>query len=86
MTEQEQEQASRLVGVRVVVEVVAGLIPGRPDPQYTRRYVVTSQEWQDTDDQLGLLAELNGRATGYASLLMLKPDELNWVRVDWIWA
>ncbi len=73
---------------RVVVEVVAGLIPGRnPDPTFTRRWVISSREWHDTPGarQAELLAVLAGRASGYATLLMLQPDRLNWVRTDWIW-
>ena len=74
---------------RVVVEVVAGLIPGNdPDAEFTRRWVLTSQQWQAAEDagkQGEALAELNGRAQGYAAMLMLQPDRLNWVRTDWIW-
>uniref|UniRef100_UPI003F49B3EE hypothetical protein n=1 Tax=Nonomuraea sp. CA-251285 TaxID=3240002 RepID=UPI003F49B3EE len=73
---------------RVIVEVVAGLLPGRPDAGHTRRWVLTSQQWDDLADDVArsaALAELNGRAQGYAGLLMLQPDRLNWVRLDWIW-
>ena len=72
---------------RVIVEVVAGLLPGKdPEPEFTRRYAITSQEWQDAGDKRSeLLATVNGKAQGYASLLMLQPDRLNWVRLDWIW-
>jgi hypothetical protein len=73
---------------RVIVEVVAGLLPQRPEPEFTRRWAISSQEWSEAgeaDRQSERLAELNGRAVGYAGLLMLQPDRLNWVRVDWIW-
>jgi hypothetical protein len=73
---------------RVIVEVVAGLIPQQAEPEFTRRWALTSEEWYaaaDADAQFVLLAELNGRATGYAGMLMLQPQRLNWVRVDWIW-
>lgn len=71
---------------RVIIEVLAGLIPGTPDPEFTKRYAITSQEWQDAGErQHQLLAEVNGKAQGYAALLMLQPERLNWVRVDWIW-
>lgn len=73
--------------VRMAVEVVAGLIPGKdPEPEYTKRWVLTSEQWNaEGVDQSALLAEINGRAQGYAMLLMLQPDRLNWVRTDWIW-
>lgn len=75
---------------RVIVEVVAGIVPQSPDPEFTRRWVLTSEQWQAAADggagkQSEVLAELNGRAQGYAALLMLQPDRLNWVRTDWIW-
>ena len=72
---------------RLIVEVVAGVIPQQPDPVLTRRYAITSAEWHDADGerQAELLAEVNGKAQGYAALLMLQPDRLNWVRTDWLW-
>lgn len=81
----------RVRSVRAVVEVVAGLLPGKdPDPQYTRRFPLFADDWvaaKATGDAaaLDLLAETNGRAQGYAGLLMLQPQVLNWVRVDWVW-
>jgi hypothetical protein len=78
-----------VVGVnsaRVVVEVMAGVIPGQPEPEYTRRWTLSTDEWEAAGtNQSAALAELNGRAVGYASLLMLQPDRLNWVRTDWLW-
>jgi hypothetical protein len=80
---------------RVLLEVTAGLIPQRPEPELTRRWAITSAEWQEagkatsSDLEAGrqseLLAERNGRALAYANLLMLQPDRINWVRTDWIW-
>lgn len=76
--------------VRFVVEVVAGLLPGKdPDPDLTRRFVVGSTEWRIAGGTPGgqseLLATVNGKAQGYAALLMMQPDRLNWVRTDWVW-
>ncbi len=79
---------------RVIIEVVAGLIPGgEPEREYSRKFVITAQQWHDAGIQdegggLGqaeLLALTNGKAQGYAALLMMQPDRLNWVRTDWIW-
>lgn len=73
---------------RLIVEVVAGIIPQKPMPEHTRRYAITSKEWAEAE-QNGtsghLLAETNGKAQGYAALLMLQPNALNWVRTDWLW-
>lgn len=75
--------------VRVAVDVVAGVVPGTPMPEYSRRYYITSAEWHAAADtpegQATLLAEMNGKAQGWASYLMLQPDALNWVRTDWVW-
>lgn len=73
---------------RAVIEVTAGVIPDQPMVEYTRRWSITSDEWSQAqaDEQAGeLLATMNGKAQGYAALLMLQPDRLNWVRTDWIW-
>lgn len=70
---------------KLVIEVTAGLIPERPEDEFTRRYAMTSRQWDDADNKGVALAELNGRATGYAGSLMLQPDRLNWVRTDWVW-
>lgn len=76
------------VSARVIVEVLAGLIPGQPMPEHTRRFAITSPEWREANEKgtaSELLAQVNGKAQGYAGLLMLQPDHLNWVRTDWIW-
>ena len=71
---------------RVIIEVVAGVIPEQPDPHYTKRWGITSGEWEAAGKgQQVLLAERAGQATGYASLLMTSPDAVNWVRLDWLW-
>lgn len=71
---------------RVIIEVQAGVVPGTPEAEYTKRWAITSGEWEKAGDQASnLLAERNGQAQGYAGLLMLQPDRLNWVRVDWLW-
>lgn len=71
---------------KLIVEVVAGVIPQKPDPAHTKRWAITSKEWAEAGDTWpNLLAERNGQAQGYAALLMLQPDRLNWVRTDWIW-
>lgn len=71
---------------KVIVEVIAGLIPGKdPIPEFTRRWALTSEEWDRATDPNEALAILNGKALGYAALLMLQPSRLNWVRTDWIW-
>lgn len=73
----------------MIVEVVAGVIVGQAIPEHTRRWVITSAEWEELVRKPGgvteLLADRNGRALAYAGLLMLQSDQLNWVRTEWIW-
>lgn len=58
-------------------------------PEYTRRWGLTSSEWESPDggpSPLGV-ALFNAHlaaAQEYARALM-EPRMLNWVRVDWIW-
>jgi len=70
---------------KVIVEVVAGVIPEQPMPEHTKRWHISGKEWDEHHDPAILLAETNGKAQGYAAFLMLQPDRLNWVRTDWIW-
>ncbi len=73
---------------RFAIEVVAGVIPGRVDDFHSRRWVVSSSEWQkavDDGKESELLAKKSGEAAGYAQLLQLQPDRLNWVSTTWTW-
>lgn len=71
---------------KVIVEVMAGVIPGQPEEEHTRRWALSSDEWEAAGDKASeKLAVLNGQAIGYAALLMLQPDRFNWVRTDWLW-
>lgn len=73
---------------RLILEVTAGLVPGKPDPDLTRQYALTSSQWAQAGEdgiELPVLAEINGKAQGYAGALMLQPDRINWVRTDWLW-
>lgn len=68
------------------IDVVAGILPDAPDAQWSRRFTIGAREWEaaGAEGQSQLLAEFNGRAQGYAGWLMLLPNLVNWVRVDWI--
>ncbi len=73
---------------RFAIDVVAGVLPGTPDPELTRRWFVTSKEWETAvaeDKSAELLAETSGKAAGYAGLLQLQPDRLNWVKTEFVW-
>lgn len=78
---------AEMQSARVLIEVRAGVIPETAEPEYTKQWGITSEQWEAVApaDQSALLADLNGRAQGYAMLLMLQPDRVNWVRTDWLW-
>lgn len=71
---------------RCAVQVDAGLLPGTPESEYTKVWVIQSEAWNAPDaDQGTLLSELIGKATDYSVFLMMQPDRFNWVRTEWVW-
>lgn len=73
---------------RCAVDVVAGVLPGTPEPEWTRTFHISSDEWNaasGTVETIHLLTDLSGRATAYATYLMLLPDRFNWVKLEWVW-
>lgn len=71
---------------RSAVDVVAGIIPGISEDDFTRRFFITSEEWNaEGANQVNLLCDLAGKASAYATYLMIQPDRLNWVKLEWVW-
>jgi hypothetical protein len=64
-------------------EVTAGIVPGEPMLEYTRRWGLTSGEWESPPRVALYNAALVG-ALEYARYLM-EPQRVNWVRLEWIW-
>lgn len=77
MSSSDQEAA------RCAWEVTAGLIPGTPMPEYTRRWWMTSAEW-NSPASAALFHAHTVAAAEYARTLA-NPQGLNWVRVEWVW-
>lgn len=75
--------------VRLGIDVVAGLVPGMPLEEYTRRWFLGSEEWnaasENAMEQARILADLNGKAQAWAAYLMFQPDRVNWVKTEWVW-
>lgn len=81
---------------RVIIDVQVGVMPGEPEPQFTRRWVITSDEWEEAqardavcDDahafsSLLLLTSRAAAADEYARLVR-NPARFNWVRTEWTW-
>lgn len=66
--------------VKLIIKVVAGLIPDEPLPEYTRGWHLSREECDDGDTWLAAI----GAAHMYA-LSLQDPTALNWVRLDWIY-
>lgn len=67
---------------RVLLEVVAGIIPNQPMPEYTKQFAITEEQWADptgieTMKVYGLVQEYMRN--------MWNPKAVNWVRCDWIY-
>jgi len=72
--------------LRVAVDVEAGVLVGTPELEFTKRYYITSGDWNDPEaDHAALLTEMVGKATGWATYCMLQPDRFNWVKTEWVW-
>ncbi len=67
---------------KVIIEVVAGIIPNEPMPEYGRRFVVTSSQWEDKTGTETM--KVYGFAQEYMRNLW-HPGRVNWVRCDWIY-
>lgn len=73
---------------KLIIEVLAGVIPGEPMPAYTRKWVWTSgdQARLEAGDREARQEYLTiaGASREYAASLE-DPRRVNWVRRDWIW-
>lgn len=68
--------------LRVSIEVVAGIIPGHPDPQHTRQFIITSDEWHDKTGEAAM--KVYGFAQEYMRTLW-NPQRVNWVQCVWMY-
>ena len=76
---------------RILIEVVAGVIPGQPMPEYTKQFVITSDAWyaqgeyeNKPDAARQEILQIYGYAQEYMRDLM-NPKILNWVKLEWIY-
>jgi hypothetical protein len=82
-------------GDKVIIEVTAGMVGRGPEQDYTKRWAISSDEWDNAvsddgaDDEthrFHLLLLVNGRAAvadEYARALR-NPHRFNWVRTEWV--
>jgi hypothetical protein len=81
---------------RVIIQVDAGLMPGEPEEKFSRRWVITTAEWERAlrEDAISdeahaqhaalLLMFRAAQADEYARLVR-DPARFNWVRTEWTW-
>ena len=69
------------MSAKVIIEVVAGLLPGTPEPEFTRRWFISADEWENDSHAV---IRAYGESREYAASLE-NPARLNWVRRDWLW-
>lgn len=65
---------------RVLLEVVAGLLPGTAMPEYTRQWGITEKQWHANDEAVG---RVTGECDAYAT--KLRASGLNWVQTTWLY-
>ena len=71
---------------KLIIEVVAGIIPQQPMPEHTKLFALTSEEYENPDPKAVHSAwdRVHGEAMMYM-LGLMNPKFVNWVRLDWIW-
>ena len=73
---------------KLIIEVMAGLVPGDPMPEYTRRWGWTGEEQAQLVAGDAKAREkwilIHGESREYAATLE-DPRAVNWVRRDWVW-
>jgi hypothetical protein len=76
-----------MVAARCAWEVTAGILPGTVDPQHTRRFGLTSDEWDGGKGwELFLAREAQaGAYARYLQELCANGREVNWTRIDFVW-
>ena len=83
----ESEHKATLRG-RLIIEVTAGVIPGKPMDEFTRRW-----GWSEVDQEMlkhgdksakELWIRIHGESREYEASLE-NPGMVNWVRREWLW-
>lgn len=73
---------------KAFIEVVGGVLPNEPMPEYTKRWWYTSGDYEADQtvppDQPTAFSKMLDEAHEHAKGLS-NPAYVNWVRVEWIW-
>lgn len=69
-----------MVRLRAAWEVRAGVIPGVPEDEYSKRFTITSNDPDDAE----FFIKVRDEAHQYAKDLT-SPARFNWVGIEFIW-
>lgn len=64
-------------------QVTAGVIPGIPNPELSRRFNLTSSDYE-SEKRSEIIEAKRAEASSYAESLQ-NPSVLNWVTLEWVW-
>lgn len=78
--EESQSQLDHSGRAKIVIEVVAGIIPQQPIAKYSKAFVVTEAMWEDRNGEETM--KVYGFAQEYMRTLW-NPRSLNWVALNW---
>lgn len=74
--------------LRASLEVRAGLIPSRPEPELTKQFHYLEREFEEDlklpQSESTRFVAVRDEAWEYAKKL-IEPSRLNWVELVWIW-
>lgn len=77
--------------VRIIIEVVAGVLPGTPMHEYDKRFIISSNAWYAQGQWEGKKEEaaahcrqVQQEANDYM-LSLWNPSGVNWVKCEWIY-
>lgn len=68
--------------LRIIIEVIAGIIPAEPMQEFTQKFYITEEQWEDATGNEAM--KVYGHAQEYMRSLW-NPKIVNWVRLDWIY-
>jgi len=76
---------------RILIEVVAGIVPNTIMPEHTKQFSITSDVWyaqgeyEERKEEAQMEAmKIYGAALEYMRSMM-NPQRVNWVRLEWIY-
>jgi len=78
-----------MIRLRASLEVRAGVIPRTPEPELTKQFHYTEEEYEEDlaqpeEEKETTFVKKVQEAVAY-SIPLMNPRRLNWVELTWIW-